>query len=464
MTDDVTWLSAAQLAERYRRRELSPVEVVDAALTRIDRVDPSINAFVTVTTDEARARARVAEERLWAGEALPPLFGIPITVKDLTDTAGVRTTYGSTIFQDHVPTADAISWERLKACGVILIGKTTTPEFGLLGTTESHLSGTTSNPWDCRRTSGGSSGGAAAATAAGVTPLAWGSDGGGSIRVPASLCGTVGFKASLGRIPLRDSTDPSTTEGPITRTVLDAGLLLDATAGPDHRDRFALPHTGESFSGAARNPRDLRGVRIAVSPDLGIGRLDSETRAGFESAVNRLQDAGAFIEPVDVSLPDVLEYFVAYWGPEYIAVADDFAASGTPLWPLISEIADRARALDPRTVSDALRGTRTLIYNEYMRILGPCEFLVTPTTPMPAPLHSEILADNGDFGLSFALHRLTESATHAGLPAISVPAAFTSGGLPIGLQVIGRPRADASVLSIAAAFEQLSDAGQRHPH
>ena len=192
---ELVWKPATELARLYRSGELSPAEVVEAVLDRLDTVNPSINAFVTVTADQARKQAKEAEARFRSGDGAPPLCGIPVTVKDLTDTAGVRTTYGCQSLAGNVPDRDAISWERLRQAGAILIGKTTTPEFGLLGVTESHLTGTTSTPWDPSRTSGGSSGGAAAAVAAGVAPLALGSDGGGSIRVPASCCGVVGVKA-----------------------------------------------------------------------------------------------------------------------------------------------------------------------------------------------------------------------------------------------------------------------------
>jgi Asp-tRNA(Asn)/Glu-tRNA(Gln) amidotransferase A subunit family amidase len=201
MSDDrLCWISATELSGMYRRKEVSPVEVVDAVLDRLDRVNPRINAFVTICADQARAAARRAEEELSGGsDEFPPLHGIPVTVKDLTNTAGVRTTYGSVAFADHVPAADSIGWARIKAAGAILIGKTTTPEFGMLGVTESRLTGITGNPWNPAVTAGGSSGGAAACAAAGIAPLAWGSDGGGSIRVPASCCGVVGLKASPGR-------------------------------------------------------------------------------------------------------------------------------------------------------------------------------------------------------------------------------------------------------------------------
>src|SRR5262252_8752029 len=276
MPDELTWLSATELAREIRERKISPVEAIDAVLNRLAAVNPTINAFVTVLADESRQAARAAEQTVMTtppGE-LPPLHGVPITVKDLIDTAGVRTTYGSTLYRDHIPEQDHVTWARLKAAGAILIGKTTTPEFGMLGITESQLTGITGNPWNPAMTAGGSSGGAAAATAAGIAPLAWGSDGGGSIRVPASCCGVVGLKASPGRIPRGGDDEPFdtvSTVGPLTRTVADAALLLSVTAGPDPREPLALPPLQlDEIEGALTEPT-VHGLRVGYSPDLGWG-------------------------------------------------------------------------------------------------------------------------------------------------------------------------------------------------
>src|SRR5215510_8583243 len=272
---ELVWIPATELARLYRARKLSPVEVLDAVLARLDTVDAEINAFVTVTANQARRQAEAAEERFRSDDDLPPLCGIPITVKDLTDTAGIRTAYGCKSRADNVPQRDAISWHRLKQAGAILIGKTTTPEYGMLGVTESHLTGTTGTPWDPNRTSGGSSGGAAAAVACGVAPLALGSDGGGSIRVPASCCGVVGVKASAGRIPIRGNTEPDHTEGPLTRTVADAALMLSILVGPHHEDRLSLPATGENYPAIVAEPPAVSALRIAYSADLGQGPIDA---------------------------------------------------------------------------------------------------------------------------------------------------------------------------------------------
>ncbi|MFF8632412.1 amidase [Streptomyces werraensis] len=469
MTDDLTWLSAYELGELYRSRELSPVEVVDAALNRVDQVDDRLNIMVTVTADSARKQAAEAERRFATGEDLPPLYGVPITVKDLTDTAGVRTTYGCVAYADHVPDEDAISWARLKEAGVILLGKTTTPEFGLLGVTESKLTGTTGTPWDPTRAAGGSSGGAAASTVAGIAPIAWGSDGGGSIRVPASLCGAVGVKPSTGRIPLIGNTEPDSTEGPISRRVVDAALLLDVTVGPHPLDRLSLPATGERYAKTALASGDLSGLRIAADPGLQHGPVDNETRRVFSAALEDLRTAGAVVEEVQVDLPDPLQFFIAYWGPEYINYVDEMREGGLGVWPLVARIAEQAAALSPVDVSRAARDTKTGIYLAYAKVFSEFDLLVTPTTPFPAFPHA------GDIGGPAVvngqpvdepgahLHRLTESPSHAGLPAISVPCGFTDEGLPVGLQIIGPQHSDTAVVYAASRYERVTDWWNRHP-
>ncbi|MET8981140.1 amidase [Streptomyces sp. NPDC004539] len=469
MTQDLIWHSAQELGELYRARKVSPVEVVEAALARIEQVEPALNAMVTVTAEAARVRAREAERRFAAGEDLPPLYGVPITVKDLTDTAGVLTTYGCKAFAEHVPQEDALAWARLKQAGTILLGKTTTPEFGLLGVTESKLTGTTGTPWDTRRAAGGSSGGAAASTVAGYAPVAWGSDGGGSIRVPSSLCGAVGIKPTTGRIPHADNTEPDATEGPITRRVVDAALLLDATVGPHPRDRFALPSTGDRYADAATAAGDLTGIRIAASFDLGQGPIDPETRRVFAAALEDLRAAGAVVEEVAVELPDPLDYFIAYWGPEYLTYVDQMREYGLEIWPTIEAIADSARSLGVLEINAAVRQTKTQIYDAYAGVLELFDLFVCPTTPVPAFPHA------GDLGgpsvvdgttlknPGLHLHSMTESPSHAGLPAMSVPCGFTAEGLPVGLQFVAPLYADAAMISAAARYERSTAWWTRHP-
>src|SRR5271167_5286577 len=266
---DLAFTSAAELARLIARRELSPVELVDAALARIERAQPALNAFITVTAEPARAAARAAEAAVMQGEALGPLFGVPFSVKDLVNTAGVRTTFGSAALADNVPWADSVAVARLKRAGAILIGKTTTPEFGHKPFTEAPLFGRTANAWDQSRTSGGSSGGAAVAAAAGLGPLAIGTDGGGSGRIPAACNGVVGFKQTLGLIPHDLTPDGFGNQSyimPITRTVMDSALMLQAMAGPDPCDPHSLGLPVVDYVAAARAQGDLRACASPGGP------------------------------------------------------------------------------------------------------------------------------------------------------------------------------------------------------
>lgn len=462
---ELTWMTAAQLSEKFRTKETNPVEVLDAVIAQIERTEDNINAFVTLTLELAKEQAQDAAKRLSSGEDLPPLYGVPITVKDLVETAGIRTTYGCTAYANFVPDEDSVSWARLKSQGVILIGKTTTPEFGLLGVTESKLTGTTNNPWNTKCTAGGSSGGAAAAVVSGVAPLAWGSDGGGSIRVPSSLCGVVGVKPTLGRIPTAQSTDGDSTDGPIARTVLDAALMLDATVGHHPSDRFSLPATGEHYAEAVRKaPSDMRGVRVAALPDLGQRVLHPETRRVFESSLELMRDAGATVEIVEISLPDTTEYFNHLNGPEYAAYVDEYLAGGATeeeIWPLILDFADKGRQATGMEVSRAFRDQKTEIYDAFCNAINSFDVLVSPTTPVPAFEHG------GDYGPSIPvdgvdtpplgafLHSMTEPPAHAGFPAISINGGFTNSGLPVGLQFMSRLHDDLGAVVAAARWENV---------
>jgi Asp-tRNA(Asn)/Glu-tRNA(Gln) amidotransferase A subunit family amidase len=468
MSDDrLCWVPATELSGMYRRKEVSPVEVVDAVLDRLERVNPNINAFVTVCADQARAAARRAEEELiGGGDDLPPLHGIPVTVKDLSNTAGVRTTYGSVAFADHVPAADSIGWARIKAAGAILIGKTTTPEFGMLGVTESRLTGITGNPWNPAMTAGGSSGGAAACVAAGIAPLAWGSDGGGSIRVPASCCGVVGLKASPGRIPLGGEDDPFdnvSVVGPLTRTADDAALLLSVTAGPDLGEPLALPPlTPAEIADALRAP-SVRGLRVAYSPDLGAGPVARAVSDSVEAAV-RLFETGleARVEPVEISLPDPVQYFLDFWTPGFTVAVDELASgpqAGLQLHPMILELAEIGRGIPAAAHLRTARQTRAQIVRAFAAVFGDHDLLLTPTTPVTAFPHNRQGGPAAIDGTrvprwpGLVFHRLTEPPSHAALPAVSICCGFTADGLPVGLQIIGPPRADTAVLAAAAAYQ-----------
>jgi Asp-tRNA(Asn)/Glu-tRNA(Gln) amidotransferase A subunit family amidase len=475
VTEELTYLSATALSAAMRRGDVSPVEVVDAVIARVEEANPHINAFVTLTLEDAKAQARSAERAISRGTELGPLAGVPITVKDETDTAGVRTTYGSTGFRDHVPTEDALSWARMKAAGAILIGKTTMPEFGMKGITESALTGVTNNPWSASRTAGGSSGGAAAAVVSGCAPLAWGSDSGGSIRIPAAYCGAVGLKPSMGRV--RSSTpdwafESVSTEGPITRTAADAALLLSVTAGPDAREPLALPAADVDFVEAARRA-SVAGWRIAYSPDLGQARVAREVLELVAPAAEVFErQLGASVEEVEIELPDAVDYFFDYYGPQMAAFFGSLTTPGdeTDLAPLlVAPLLERARSMTAVDLWQTLMDTRGRIAMGFADVLESFDVLLTPTSPVAAFPHPGDVGGNTHVdGMPVAhpfvdFHRLTEPPSHVGLPAITIPCGFTSAGLPVGLQIIGRHHADDAVLAAAAAYEQATDWHLRRP-
>ncbi|MGH7353043.1 MAG: amidase family protein, partial [Candidatus Rokuibacteriota bacterium] len=310
---DLCYTPATELAGLIRTKTVSPVEVTRAVLERIERVNPAVNAFCTLTADAALAAARDAERAVTSGAPLGPLHGIPFSVKDLTFTKGVRTMSGSFIFEHRVPDADAAFVPRLRRAGGIFLGKTTSPEFGWKALGDSPLTGITRNPWNTSMTTGGSSAGAAAAVAAGLGPLHQGSDGAGSVRIPASFCGVYGLKPSYGRVPMWpvSNNDGTTHNGPLTRTVADAALMLSVMAGPDERDRTSLESPPADYVGAL--PRDLKGLRVAYSPDLGGLRVDPEVATLVRTAVRAFEDLGCVVEEVKPGFADTHEMIRIMW-------------------------------------------------------------------------------------------------------------------------------------------------------
>ena len=293
--DDLCTLSATEMVAAVRAKEVSPVELTGAVLERIERLNPVVNAVVTVAAEQARTTARAAEQAVMRGDALGKVHGVPFTIKDLTETKGIRTTFGSKIFADHVPDEDAVLVERLRDAGGVLAGKTNTPQLGCKGVTDNLVFGTTLNPWDLSRTPGGSSGGAAAAVACGMGPLAEGTDFAGSIRIPASFCGLVGLKPSEGRVPIYPNNmiwHPITdNHGPITRTVADAALMLDVMAGPDDRDPRSLGDS-QDFAAVVTDDLSLTGTRIAWLDDLGFVPVDPVVRSICLQALREFESLG----------------------------------------------------------------------------------------------------------------------------------------------------------------------------
>ncbi len=455
---DLCWMPATRLAALIRTRKLSPVELVDAVLERIDKVNPKLNAYVLVRADEVRREARAAERQLGKKSAtLGPLHGIPFSVKDLVITKGVRTTFGTPLFRDHVPTEDAPIVERLKAAGALMLGKTNTPTFGWIGLTHNLLFGATRNPWSLEHSPGGSSGGAAAAAAAGLGPLHVGTDGGGSVRIPASFAGIVGFKASYGRIP---AYPPSGTwnlshVGPMTRTVADAALMTRVCAGPDERDQYSLPAERVDYVRALRGP--LKGLRIAYADDLGFGEpVDPEIAAVCARAARAFRELGCRVDEVTPGWPSPK----AAWEQMFCG------GIAVRLAPYLERRAEIDPGLLPY-VETALRQPPVRYVQAWLDRLAwwqhpraffdKFDLLLTPTVACPPlPIGVDTTPTVAGRPVSFYgwIH-MTFPFNLTGQPAASVPCGFTRERLPVGLQIVGRRYADATVLHAAAAFERL---------
>ena len=477
-SDPLCYAAATDLAQAFRARTLSPVELLTALLDRIERLNPRINAFVTLLGEQALEEAQAAEQHFMSTpeEDVEALCGLPVMVKDLTPTAGVRTTFGSRRHADNVPSQDALIWARLKAQGAILLGKTTTPEFGMNGVTESALTGVTNNPWDVTRTVGGSSGGSAAALAAGFGPLATGSDGGGSIRVPSSFCGIVGLKASPGRIPYDSEGsryDNVSVVGPMTRTVRDNALLLSLIAGPDSFDPFALPEANIDYL-ARLEGATVRGLRVAFSPDLGNPPIEPAVSEALARAAHVFErELGAKVDQVEIELPDPSEYFIRWWGPQIALDLDEMARAGDETFRDFSTaalgFAEQARDTTAADYARVQYKERAQIHDAFAALFAQHDLLLMPTTPMVAFPHPgpesgplEIAGESVAYP-ALADQRCTEAISHAGYPAITIPCGVSPDGLPVGLQIAGPHRADAAILEAAAAFEAVMPWADRRP-
>ena len=457
-------LSAVELRGLIGRRELSPVEFLNHVLARIDRLDPKIHAFVHLDRRGAKAAARRAEKAMMSGDSLGLLHGLPISIKDLVMVKGMPWTRGSWFFRDSIPKQDPPAIERLRKAGAIITGKTNTPELGWKGATSNVLFPETRNPWNLSRTPGGSSGGATAATAAGFGPFHIGSDGGGSIRIPASFTGTFGFKASYGRIPNTPVAPNGRIGhlGPQTRTVDDAALLYRVLAGPDERDPHSLP--SETIADGDLAP--IEGLRIGWAPDLGFLKADAEVVRICERAVQRFADARCTIVPLKINIEDPLESTIG------IAMRAGIGAivTGFPDWrkridPGLGEVIEAAQEnMSPFSLSDAALGIGR-IWEGLRMHFARIDVLALPTTPTVAfPIGQDgptrwLKQPDGAtrwFGLTAAFNA-------TGQPAASVPAGFTRAGLPVGLQLVGQRYDDWTLMRACKTFETLVPWADRWP-
>ena len=465
MHDEIAWMPATEMAAAIRSKKLSPVEVTRTLLDRIDALNPAINAYCLVTPEMAMAAAAEAEAAVMRGDALGPLHGVPVSIKDLFDVKGLPTTKGSLLYKDHVDDGWEFCAKRLIDAGGVHLGKTNTPEFGFIPMTENRLFGATNNPWDLTRTPGGSSGGAAAAVAAGLGPIALSSDGGGSIRIPASFCGVFGIKPTYGRIPRNPGGWTTMTHrGPMTRTVADSALALDVMSGHESGDPFSIVDYPGSFLDEV--DRGVKGLRVAWSADLGFAPVEPEVRAICEAAAKRFADLGCAVEEASPGFPN----------PSADLTFFTVAATADAVW--LSELSDEQRALldDPARQflafgketkgTDLIRAERRRmsIWQTMQRFHETYDLLLTPVMSCTAfPTGQPPTAIAGTSIAQFGWMTYTNPFNLTGQPAASVPCGFDSRGLPVGLHVIGRAYEDSVVLRAARAFEQLQPWAARRP-
>ncbi|MFI7704857.1 amidase [Nonomuraea sp. NPDC049480] len=452
---ELHYLSATELAHLIRTGQVSSVEVVQACLDRVEEVNPRVNAIVTLVAEQALEAAKAADAREPAG----PLHGLPVAHKDLVDTAGIRTTYGSPLFAGNVPGQDDLIVRRLRAAGAITVGKTNTPEFGTGSHTVNEVFGATRNPYDLSKSAGGSSGGAAAALATGMVPLADGSDMGGSLRNPASFCNVVGLRPTPGRVPVVSDANAWYTLsvlGPMARTVEDVTLMFGAIAGFDRRSPYSIREvfTPEPEEGVA-------GMRVAWSPDLGGLPVDPRTAAVTAAAPAVFERLGARVDQVDLDLSDAEDAFRTYRAWNYALSFSDLDGLG----PNTAWNVERGREVTGADLARAEQA-RSRLYQRMAAFFDTYDVLITvvsqvPPFPVEHPHVKEINGQELPDYLAWMRSAYWISVLHS--PAASVPAGFTPDGLPVGVQIVGRPFEDARVLRVARAFEQATGHGRRRP-
>ncbi len=468
MTTDIHFMTARELTRRMRDRTLSAREVLAAHMAQIERVNPRVNAIVTLVPEIAAKRAAEADAAIMRGETLGPLHGLPIAHKDLQDTAGIRTTYGSPIYADHVPASDTLTIERIKLAGAVTLGKTNVPEFGAGSQTFNPVFGPTLNPYDVSKTCGGSSGGAAVALACGMLPIADGSDMGGSLRNPASFCNVVGFRPSPGRVPLWPQGMgwfSLSVDGPMARTVGDAALLLSALAGPDNRSPIAIADAGARF--AQPLDRDFKHTRVAWLGDMGGVAFHPQVRAVIDAQRKTFEALGCRIEsaePANMGELDAVFKVLRAWS--FLAGRGEDVrkhrarVKDTVIWNV-----EQGQTLTGEDISRA-EITRTEFFQRVREFMQQYEFMVLPTVQVPPfdvtqPYVTEINGQRMETYIDWM--RSCYYISTLGNPAISVPAGFTADGLPVGVQIVGRHHDDWGVLQLAHAFEQATQIGQRRP-
>ena len=464
---DLCFLPATEHKRLLDARELSAVELLDAQLAQVERVNPKVNAIVTLTADAAREAAKASDARRAKGESAGPLDGLTVGVKDLFFTRGVRTTLGSPIYADFVPDIDHLIVERERASGAVLLGKTNTPEFGAGAQTFNAVFGTTLNPYDLTRTCGGSSGGSAVGLACGMLSLANGSDHGGSLRAPAAWCNVAGIRPSPGRVPSHPTKLPWNTlsvHGPMGRTVADLALYFSAIAGPDPRAPLGIEQPASLF--AAPLARDFNGVRIAWSPDLGFLPMDEEIARVCAASVPVFESIGCVVEHAAPDFRGASEIFKTLRAAKFAVERYDE----------LQKYRDRIKKTVIGNAEAGLRQTgievgqaeaqRAVLWHQVREFMDTHEFMVTPVNPVPPfSADQETVTEIGGKKMDTYVDwgALRHVISLMGLPSLSVPGGFTESGLPVGLQITGRHHQDFAVLQLGHAFEQATGHWRRRP-
>ena len=464
--DEICYLTAIEIRNQIRNHGLSAVEVMEAHLNQIELVNSTVNAIITLHSDRAMDAAMAADAVIAKGGYMGPLHGLPTAVKDLTPTKGIRTTYGSPIFQDNVPDEDAIIVERTKNAGAIIIGKTNTPEFGAGSNTFNPIFGATLNPYDISKTSGGSSGGAGVALACRMLPIADGTDLGGSLRNPANFNNVVGFRPSPGRVPTVAPLGWSTLSvpGPMARTVGDIALFLSAIAGPDNRSPISIEQPGDIF--AASLERDFSGVRVAYVPDLGGLPVDPRVSTVISSSVKVLQSLGCIVDQATPDFQSVDEVFkiLRAWGTASIRAELLHQHRNLIKDTVVGEI-EAGLKLTASAVGKA-EEMRTAYYHRIRTFMDTYEFMIMPVNQVPPfEVTTEYPTEINGIQMETYIDWMKSCyyISVLGHPAASVPCGFTADGLPVGLQIVGRHHDDFGVLQLAHAFEKITMVGEKFP-
>lgn len=467
MSKDICTLSATEMAADIRAGHLSAREVMHAHLARIDAVNPKVNAIVTLHTEQAMAAAAAADEAQARGEPLGPLHGLPVAHKDLMLTKGMRTTFGSRVHENLVPVRSALVVERQQQAGAISIGKTNTPEFGAGSQTYNAVFGATRNPYDLSKTCGGSSGGSAVALATGMVPLADGTDMGGSLRCPANFCNVVGLRPSVGRVPqvpALDGWDSLSVSGPMARNVEDLALYLSVMAGPDARDPLSIAEDGARFR--APLARDFKGVRIAWSPGMGGLPVDKRVVRAIDAQRRVFEDLGCVVEEACPDFRDAHEVFMSLRAYAFEsglgAVMDQHTGvlKETIVWNI-----EEGRKLSASQLARANK-LRTALFQRMNRFMQTYDFIVLPVNQVPPfPIEQQYITEIEGVQMESYIEwmrscYLVTATTH---PAISLPCAFIDGGLPVGMQIVGRHQGEFGLLQLAHALEQVIGVAGRRP-